>query len=454
MRRGYFFGPGLHQLKVIVIDSFVELSVRLDGVKQWKGNICTNHPSKFITIPVTLFYVIALIMTYVFGGIWVAAFSVILSVILLIGMVVFFIFFSILWIADRLYLLLHSIHCRCPECHRQVIVPIFLCDQCNAHHLNLTPGPYGVFKRTCGCGHVMPTTVFNGRSKLQAICPLDYTPLVASSAQQIGIQLVGSTKSGKTTYLASFWHCFNEKLQNHREILAEYSPEHLFKTLESKFQSGDSFDSTIEENARMYSVVLEKKQSIPLQLSVYDIAGEAFSHLELNQQQEQFAYCEGIMFVVDPSDSPIMAVDCINLFIANFQALKGINASKIVSLPVALLITKADLFKKEIGPIKIRTTHNKNVNNTAEGEPIPTFDDSRNMICKEFLQNHGFSSVIGMLEGTFSDVQYYAVSAIGHEVNTAEQYEPWGVMEPITSILNKTKVWKNSDYRAILKGDS
>lgn len=453
VRRGYFFGPGLHQLKAIVRDSFVELSLSLDNVKAWKERVKTDHPSKFITIPVTIFYVLTFLLTYVFGGIWVSIFSVILSVVLFIGMIVFFLFFSVLWIADRLYLLLHSIQSRCPECHRVSIVPIFICDKCGEEHRKLTPGPYGIFKRTCSCGNVLPTTVFSGRSRLEALCPHDYTPLAASDAKQIGIQLVGSTQSGKTTYLASFWHCFNERAKSYNTIRVKYSPDNLFSLLETTFQSGDRFDATKKMNAEMYSAVLEEDGQIPLQFSIYDIAGEAFDNLETNQQQEQFSYCEGIMFVVDPSDDPALATSCISLFITNFESLKGITASKVVSLPVAVLITKADMFRREIGPTKTKVEHGKLIKEATDPENVPTYQEARSNICRRFLLDHDFGQVVDTLEAKFHDVKYYPVSAIGHEPNM-EIYEPWGVMEPMADILSRAKAWKNSSYNIILKGVS
>lgn len=451
VQRGYFFGPGLHQLKVIVRESFEELKDYLDNVEAWKNRVVADHPSKFITIPVTIFYGLTCLLTYVFGGLWVSIFSVVLSAILLIGMVVFFLFFSGLWIADRLYLLLHSIECRCRECHRISTVPIFLCDRCGEQHKKLTPGPYGIFSRTCSCGNELPTTVFSGRSKLEALCPHDYTPLAASNAKQIGVQLVGNTQSGKTTYLASFWHCFNERAKLINTISVEYAPNNLFELLESNFQSGDKFDVTKKKNAEMYSAVIEEEGRLPLQFSIYDIAGEAFEELDTNVQQEQFSYCEGIMFVVDPSDAPSQAESSISLFISNFEVMKGISASKVVSLPVAVLITKADLFKREIGPTKIKVEHNKIVKAAPDPENLPDYRETRSAICREFLIDHGFEQVVNTLEAKFHDVSYYPVSAIGHEPNS-ESYEPWGVLEPMEDILSRAKVWNNSSYSIILKG--
>ena len=452
VRRGYFFGPGIHQLKTIVTESFVELESSHKDITNWWENLMkTGHPV-FVKSLATIFYFLSFVLIFVLGGLWVAIFSVIISAMLFAGMMTFFLSFSLLWSADRIYLIRHAIQSRCPECHKAAVVPAFLCNQCGVQHNKLIPGPYGIFRRTCSCGNSLPTTIFSGRSELEALCPRDFTPLATSKSKQIGIQMVGCTKSGKTTFLASFWHCFNERVRSYSAIQTKYSPETMFNLLEETFLSGDTFDATKTFNAAMYSVILEMQGTIPLQFSIYDIAGEAFESLETNQQQEQFGYCEGIVFLVDPVDDFSMVYSCISSFITNFESLKGIHSSKVVSLPVALLITKADLYRKQIGPIKMKIEYNKIKDSYPEGVSVPDYRDARNAICRNFLLERGFAPIIQLLEAKFQVIEYYSVSAIGHEPNM-QTYEPWGVIEPIRDIMNKSTKWSTSGFGFILKGE-
>jgi len=39
-------------------------------------------------------------------------------------------------------------------------------------------------------------------------------------------------------------------------------------------------------------------------MTIYDIAGEAFTSFSSSMQQQQFQYCEGIVFVVDSTANP------------------------------------------------------------------------------------------------------------------------------------------------------
>ena len=59
-----------------------------------------------------------------------------------------------------------------------------------------------------------------------------------------------------------------------------------------------------------------------------------------------------------------------------------------------------------------------------------------NTVCREFLANHNFISVRNLLDGEFNNVQYFPVSAMGHQADIGNPYEPWGVMEPVMWILN------------------
>lgn len=111
-------------------------------------------------------------------------FSVILSSAIIIGMVVFFLFFSILWLTDRIVLILKSIHSRCPNCKRKSVIPVFICPTCGLEHKKLVPGPYGVFKRKCTCGAMLSTTFIGGRSEYEAHCPFagqSFFPAVLSN---------------------------------------------------------------------------------------------------------------------------------------------------------------------------------------------------------------------------------------------------------------------------------
>ena len=235
IRRNYCFGPGFHQISEIVKGAFENLTEYRTKLTAWK-NRAIQH-KWIIDMWIYLGYGFAIFCAQVLGFIWISAFSVILSSAIIIGMIVFFLFFSILWLTDRIVLILKSIHSRCPNCKRKSVIPVFICPTCGLEHKKLVPGPYGVFKRKCTCGAMLSTTFIGGRSEYEAHCPFCGTELLSSSSQQYGIQLVGGIGTGKTTFLAAFWHEYKDWLNRRHDITFEATPADAFADLEEWFNT-------------------------------------------------------------------------------------------------------------------------------------------------------------------------------------------------------------------------
>ncbi|MDR1802843.1 MAG: hypothetical protein LBQ94_04495 [Treponema sp.] len=454
IKRNYFFGPGYHQISAIVSDAFSLQKINLATLKGWKD--------RHIGFPwyrdmwIWIFYSAAIFCTFVFGFAWMAVFSILLSIVIVTGMCGFYVFFMSLWGFDRLLLMIKAIQSRCPKCKRISIVPSFICPDCGMEHKKLTPGPYGVFKRKCSCEKKMSTTYFNGRSKYRAVCPFCASGLAASDAQQFGIQLVGGVSTGKTTFLTAFWHEYLEyiePLKKTRNISLTTIPKAAFADLEYWFQHGDS-SATTETNANMYSLIHRVGNKTPIQMTLYDIAGEAFTSLANDIQQRQFNYCEGIVFVIDHTSTPGRTSETVSSFINEFIGLKGSHSTKISDVPVAVIITKADLCTHEIGLTKIISIYNENVQKNAVAESNASMELVRNGLCKDFLKDRGFANVMNIIAAKFNNVQYYSVSAIGHPVAQGRKYEPWGVLEPIIWLMRQHGTVFQDILTSFIEGDS
>ena len=428
IRRNYCFGPGFHQISEIVKGAFENLTEYRTKLTAWK-NRAIRH-KWIIDMWIYLGYGFAIFCAQVLGFIWISAFSVTLSSAIIIGMVVFFLFFSILWLTDRIVLILKSIHSRCPNCKRKSVIPVFICPTCGLEHKKLVPGPYGVFKRKCTCGAMLSTTFIGGRSEYEAHCPFCGTELLSSSSQQYGIQLVGGIGTGKTTFLAAFWHEYKDWLNRRHDITFEATPADAFADLEEWFNTGKS-ESTLETNANMYSVIHTTGPKTSVQMTIYDIAGEAFDFSGSDTQQQQFRYCEGFLLVVDPTATPNYVSDTITNFISSLDEVKGKRTTKAASVPVAVIITKSDLHKKEIGLPYIRATYKP----MTDSEVQLSFEQHQNEICRAFLYDHGYGNAINLIEAEFSNIRYFPVSAMGHTTEDG-QYEPWGVMEPVFWLMS------------------
>lgn len=435
-RRSYFFGPGYHQIAITVKDAFSNQAEYMETIKTWWKGFRPNH-GWIINIWVDIFYIAACICTYVFGTIWTVLFSSLLFGVIFTGMCGFYVFFTLLWLGDRITLMVRSIQSRCPNCKRISIVPVFNCPDCGAQHQNLTPGPYGILTQKCACGKKLPTTIFNGRSQLEALCPYCQTSLAASDAKQFGIQLVGGVSAGKTTFLASYWHHYIEQLKSDKQLEFTCFPEEAFDELEYWYQNGLSL-ATSETNATMYSIVHKREGSIPIQMTIYDVAGESFTNLSADIQQQQFRYCEGIVIVIDPTATPELNSDTISGFVSEFKQLKGIHSSQLAQIPVAVIISKADLFKRELGVPKIKSIYNQAIKSSEMADI--TLNSIRNDVCRSFLLSHGFDGILNMIDSEFENTQYFSVSAMGHEAEESSPYEPWGVIEPISWLTQQAGV--------------
>ncbi|SCW45831.1 hypothetical protein SAMN02910456_01222 [Ruminococcaceae bacterium YRB3002] len=431
IRRNYFFGPGFHQIFEIVAGAFAHLGEERKKLREWKDK--KLQYVWFWDMWIYLGYFVAIVCALVLGFIWNAAFSILLAAVIIIGMTGFFSFFSLLWLTDRIVLIRRSIHNRCPICKRKSVIPVFICPSCGAIHKKLVPGPYGIMKHKCTCGTDLATTFLGGRSKYESHCPYCDTKLFSSSSQQYGIQLVGGIGTGKTTFLAAFWHEYAEWLRYNSDVRVEAMPEEAFDKLVDWFDSGES-EATLETNATMYSIIHTQEQHTPVQMTIYDIAGEVFDFAESEVQQQQFRYCEGFLVIIDPTSTPDYASETITNFINTLNDVMGKNAAMASSVPVAVVITKADKYKKEIGLPRISSLFKIKLEEDYE----ISAERHQNDTCRGFLLDHGYENSVNLIESSFVDVRYFPVSAMGHDQEEG-QYEPWGVLDPVFWLMKHDK---------------
>lgn len=453
-KRSYFFGPGFAQLIGTIKTAFElnavsgqEVSETASGFRGDSDGIWGVAKS----IGGFVYLIVADICIYIVGTILCAMFGLVHGVVTAAFMILIYIIFTIVWIIDRIYLLKSRIRSDCPVCHSRYLIPIFMCPKCGAIHKKLVPGPYGIWKHKCTCGHKISSTFMNGRSKLDAFCPDCGSSIVASDARPVVFQLIGGSKAGKTVFLSAYFHQYLEKLRANRNVDVEISD--LFKPFFDELEewySGIDCPATTQLNSQMYPLLINSALGVKRQFSIYDIAGEMFDGFtaETEIQQQQFHYCDGLLFLIDPfssgrlrddrmnsgedmsdfSDMPVedVVTNFINYLISTGHA----KANARCTIPIAVLIAKSDVreIKRAIGPAKIASIYKNNPG------LYESYDEARDAKCRKFLIDIGLSSTVDNLETEFSNLHYFPVSAMGHAPDGSE-YEPWGVTDAIDWML-------------------
>ncbi len=471
-RRSYFFGPGYVQLFRTVKDAWINIWKYTRKFSDIRENIIDAVDITFISQILWcagwMFYLCAMATVGVLGSMITCVLGALHAAVLVGAMAIIYLLFSLTWLIDRIYLHSQSIQTSCPLDQNRAVVPMFECPQCGNIHSRLVPGPYGIWRRRCTCGKVLPTTFLMGRSNLKALCPICGTELAASDVQQFALTVVGGVSSGKTVLLSAFYHEMFERLKKSKNICVEIPEMHkeMFENMERWFGGERCPATALSSTADMYSVLIKSDDfRTARQFSLYDLAGEAFNDPQMATMipQKQMRDSDGAIIVIDPLSAMAMrreassegddtkgysvaeAAEIINNFVVYLKAvLTNDNLRNKSSKPVSVVITKADLssISRRISYHKIRMIMNSNPN------VFGSFEEARDEVCREFLTDIGLSDAVKTIEAGFSEVHYFPVSAMGHTEN-GEEYEPEHVIEPFCWLIERTQ----PQLASVLKGE-
>src|ERR1700694_1463390 len=91
---------------------------------------------------------------------------------------------SLLFVCTFTFSRFYRIFFRCPDCHKDMPIPIFICPVCAIEHSRLWPSIYGVVSHRCICNTKLATTRLNipgsamiERDELARVCPHCHRPL-------------------------------------------------------------------------------------------------------------------------------------------------------------------------------------------------------------------------------------------------------------------------------------
>lgn len=451
----YYFGKCYRDVGNTIKGSFARNLGSIREVWEKRGDVSLTHDSKIAIIFLNILYIIAILSIAVFGTAVTLGLSVLMCAAFVIMMAAVYIGFTVVFIIDRIYLQSHKIFTACNECKERSLIPTYLCPACGAEHTYLVPSRYGILHRTCKCGATLPTTFFNGRRELDAICPHCGTRLADRESVPICIPIVGGRSVGKTAFITAFSkQFFDEVAPDHGWTTEFYNhkKEEIYGQIEDAYASGDTImterqmDPT-KPSAVSFSFFVEGPEFRPERLvHVYDIAGEVFTQNDENEAQKQYEYCQGIVLMVDPLAIPEYRMemelaltrediagigdadinDITDSFLNKLRQVTGLSDKKMAEVPLAVVISKADSgdLEDRVGPDVVYDFMNQHP------EVFKDYYNTQDYLCRQFLREYGMADFVNSVSLRFKTNRFFACSAIGHSRNDGA-YEPQGVLAPM-----------------------
>lgn len=450
-RVSYFFGKGYVDLGNTIKESWArnwQSAKRQFALAREKGCFTMGGGMNLI----------ASISIFSFGSV-VSAFTTMAHVaVLLAFFALIYVGFSLLWLVDRIYIMINKIRNACPnpDCQAPFLIPVYECPGCGAKHTKLMPGKYGILKRTCLCGTKLPTTFMNGRGRLKAYCPeCDHELSGDTASRQYAFPVIGGPSVGKT--------CFINMAIN--QMMTDLAPSRGWEiNFISETEEKDHANAmrALNQGVRLmktelnaltaYQLMLKlPKEKIGRRIYVYDISGEMFSSSSDVQHNLAYSYANGFIFIIDPltlnqfamdvEDQIDMASygasskdfdDILNIMLINLEKMFGLKDKDTLKRNLAVVINKADIptLDEKIGETAAQQYLAENA------ETCKTYADARDAVCRTFLEDYGAGNFVRTAEAKFKSVRYFTCSALGHN-HEGQPYEGKNVLDPIMWLLQQ-----------------
>ena len=435
----YFFGKGYIDLWNTIKDAW---TTNWESSKEFWGKFRTAGIFSFHGI----FWLACTLSVVIFGTIFFLGASGIHIIFLGIFFLAIYIGFSVLWLVDRIYIYRHKISSACPnsQCQENFLIPTYQCE-CGAKHTKLVPGKYGILKRTCECGRILPTTFLNGREEITAMCPhCDTLIITGGKAIQHSIPIIGGPSVGKTCYVNMVVDKMMNEVGPARGWTTKFNTDMDMSNHERSMEAlakGIRLEKTTYTNLTAYKFLVQSpKLAIDRQIFIYDIAGEMFSSSTDVQDNKAYSYSDGFIFMIDPlsirkyamekSDLNLESYgvsskdfdDILNIMLINLEKMFNLKPQDVLKRNLAVVINKCDIpgLEELIGDRAVEEymARNEGCNNALL---------AKNEVCKDFLDRYDAGNFARTAESKFQKVQYFTCSALGHN-EEGSKYESKGVI--------------------------
>jgi len=431
-----------------------------------KGEYASNTLYKYYFYSAYAGCWLAGISQYVSALMVVAVFFVLQMLILTIWMIAATIAMGLLAGVNFLYGNYYKIFFRCPECHEQMSISVYVCPTCAAEHTRLWPSVYGVFHHACAnCETRLPTLDILGRKELTQKCVSCKSPMNKEIGRLINIHIpvIGGPSTGKSNYIFMATNHFIEKYANPRGIEVAFPDERHKRDYENNLKllsSGIPLIKTPDVVPQAYNLSIKKhKDRIGRIIYIYDAAGEAYaSEINVIQQKPYFNYIHGLIFIIDPFSieqfarlheneidpirkairpSTLGVMDAYERMIVVLESSFGVKKGEKFKSPLAVIISKTDALNLEnkIGRTAAQALMKKDLSIRLETDAI-------DILVEEFLQENGLGNFVRDVKMQFGKVSFFSCSALGRLPDPADHrpYEPIGILDPFLWLLGEMGV--------------
>jgi len=460
----YFFHGGFVDMSEVISGAFKHCGENIndcvEGLKNsWDGFDYSDGIAKVFLfiwcLTKSVFFLMRLILTAIITPLICIIISMFQITILMSFFITASVFFTIIILSDRLYCMINAIANHCPVCQSHFYMPTYNCPSCNVEHTRLRPGIYGILYRKCNCGKKLPTTFFNGRQKLQAICP-DCKSNVKGGGLQASwcIPVVGGPSSGKTCYINMTMMSLekNSKSKYGLEFIYENNGLDEYEENSNRLSKGYLPEKTTDHRLRYYQFSLTPKKATKQLISLCDVAGELFDLKTGGKEitkQIGFRFANAFILILDPLSieayrnevsksikindykGSVQPLDeMLDTFVGTLQNMFSIKASSMLNTDVAVVITKND-----IPGLDIKIGRNAILKKSPSNDQ-KTIYETQNKLSEQFLREYNEDSFINNLKSRFKNIQFFTCSSLGH-IENGQPFVAANVEEPFFWLVKK-----------------
>jgi hypothetical protein len=400
-------------------------------------------------------------------------FVVVQSIVLALWCVICMPTIGVLTVCIFIYRQLFRIFYRCPDCHKEMELPTFICPGCATRHARLRPSTYGILAHRCKkCNTKLPTIRLKlpgqkriERDKLRRICPHCSTQISAGigAGTNIHIPIIGGPSTGKSNYIVMATKEFKqlyENTYNYKITFTDNKHEQVFSASLQRLLSGLELVKTPDMIAHAYNLKIQSPRSpVPKLAYIYDIAGEVYAKSEDLQKQGYYKYIDGIIFVIDPfaiasyardhqteinryqsfiRPSSLDIMQTYERMLQKCEESIGLLKGRRFPLPIAIVVTKVDALnlEQEIGAWAAREL--------ILNDPTLTADDAIHILVRNFLCKYGLENFVRGIEMHFLKVRYFSCSALGRMPGQFNRlpFVPVRAANPLIWLLGTTRAIK------------